>query len=209
MRTGIAEFHERQPRITTSQSLRPTRLGSHTLLLSIRFPVDGLARGVFFPAESQILFLTSMFLHHQTSQPFVFRLELSDSLFEQGCLVLQFLGRVLESLFALLLLDAKASRGSGVAATFVFFGGVTRGGCLDGLDLSMARRGRETGHGGWGGEGVFVTRVGCCAEGDGGDGGVEERVGNGCMAGVGDLRRERGGLCWWEEVEVWEGGESA
>ena len=59
-------------------------------------------------------------------------------------LVRQVFGRALERLFALLLLDAKAGRGGGVAPTFVFVDGVFGGVIEVGGGYGAGRRGSLT-----------------------------------------------------------------
>ena len=102
---------------------------SDALLRRATFPLARVAT-VPLPPDPQILLGAPVLLHHEAPQPFVLRLEAADALLELEVPVLEVLGRLLERLFALLLLDAEAGRGGRVAAAFVFFGREAGGGAF-------------------------------------------------------------------------------
>lgn len=116
------------------QSINPVNPSSFLLLLLLLSPHPLLRRANFplaaivLPANLQILLHAPILLHHQSPQPLILRLQLPNTLFQLRGLILQLLRRLLEGLFALLLLDAEAGRGGGVAAAFVLFGGEAGGG---------------------------------------------------------------------------------
>ena len=130
-------------------------LSPHTLLRRPTFPLP-----LILISNLQILLDAAILLNHQSPQPLVLRLQLPDALLQLERLVLQLLGRMLERLFTLLLLNAEARRGGGVAAAFVFFGRVAGGGGFE-LRGIVRRWGLRRG---WG-EVVFLARVGGRIEG--------------------------------------------
>ena len=124
---------------------------------------------MILPLHLQILPDAPILLHHQPPQPLILRLQLPDALLQLQRLVLEILGRLLEGLFALLLLDAEAGRGGGVAAAFILLGGEAGSGGFgfEGVAVGVGCWGL-----GWGrGEGVFLAgvrgQVECLVEGNG------------------------------------------
>lgn len=108
-----------QDSITALNHLLPI-LSPNTLLARPFFPPP--LPPIILPPNLQILLQPSFLLDHEPPQPLILRLQLPNTLFQPERLVLQILSRLLEGLFALLLLDAEAGRGGGVAAAFVFLG---------------------------------------------------------------------------------------
>lgn len=160
----IAHEHIREEEKRTHKSINQTikslLIGSHALLRRATFPLAGTS--MLLPSRPQILLGAPVLLNHQPLQPFVLHLQTPNALLQQAVLVLEVLGRLLEGLFALLLLDAEARRGGRVAAAFVFFGREAVGGGLGlgrvgGCCRGRLRRGR--------GEVVFLARVGGRVEG--------------------------------------------
>lgn len=145
---------------------------SHALLHRAAFPLP--RAPVVLPAHLQVLLDAPVLLNHQSAQPFVLRLQLPDALLQLQRLVLQVLGRLLEGLFALLLLDAEARRGGGVAAPFVFFGREAGGGGFGLRGAGVVVGGWRGLRRGWG-QVVLLARVGgwveALVEGGGGCGG--------------------------------------
>ena len=151
---------------------------------------------MFIPQRRKILLtFSAVLLGNEVLQPFVLRLQLIDASFQRCDLVAHFLGRSLESLFTLLLLDAETGAGGGVASAFVFFGGEP-GGVFVGFGLVGCF--------------AFVGWRGRSIEGEGGGrrrrGGWREVGdawgGSWCAMGRMDVFE---GLVMCLEVEVWEG----
>ena len=102
-------------------------LGTHTLLLPTRTPVailDLLARAPEF-VEFLRKLLFAFLLHHQAPQPAILLLKPVNLALQRRNFVRELFRGFLQSLLALLLLHAEASRGGGVTAAFVLFGGQT------------------------------------------------------------------------------------
>lgn len=142
-----------------NNSINPSSLillSPYALLHLATFPLP--FTPIILPPDLQILLGAPILLHHQSPQPLILRLQLSNALLQLERLVLQLLRRLLERLFALLLLDAEACRSGGVAAAFVFFGREAGGG---GFELGGVLLGcwESLGRGLWG-DVVFLAGVG-------------------------------------------------
>ena len=170
---------------------------AHALSPRLRYPL-GLA-----PEPTPLLLeaLLAILVNHQLPQPLILRLQPPNPRLKRIGLVGQVFGCALQSLFALLLFDAEAGGGGGVAPAFVFVDGVFGRFVEGGGGGGVGRRGGLT----------FAGRVGNGVEG--GSGGVvvarEAGLLDVLLGLVGGLEGEgpgvRGGVDGEERVYLGEG----
>ena len=120
-------------------SLGPVSLGRGGILGNL----GSLGRELAEKLED-VLLAAAVLVGDEALEPLVLRLESLDASLELGDLLRHLLGRLLERLLALLLLDAEAGAGSGVALALVLLGGEARS-LLEAHDAGAGSRG--DGHG--------------------------------------------------------------
>ena len=146
---------------SSSSSRRRRRFGRADTILLLRSTPDttiSIPLTIELPPEIRNVILVLILLRDQILQPLVLRLELSDARFKLRYFVRHLLGRLLQRLFTLLLLDSESSARCRVAPSFILFGRDARRffeRCRRGLGRSGSRIG-----------GALVARLGddgrCC-----------------------------------------------